>query len=160
MHSNPFSISGSDLLENTLPDEPSWTVEDSARLASLVSEHGIDLIDVSSGGVHHLQELPLASKNNTKAYQAYLSAHIRRAVQGKVLVSVVGGITNGQLAEELLQNGSADVALVGRHLQKNPGAVWQFAEDLGVVITQANQIEWGFLGRGVGRKKAEAAQAW
>lgn len=147
------------MLEHTLPDEPSWTVEDSAKLAILVAEHGVDLIDVSSGGIHPLQELGLVAKTSTKAFQAYLSEHIRQAVQGKILVSTVGGITSGALAEEVLQNGSADVVFVGRYLTKNPGAVWQFAEELGVVISQPNQIEWGFLGRGVGRKKAIAAEA-
>ena len=72
-------------------------------------------------------------------------------MNGKILVGTVGGINNGHLAEEVLDNGSADVVFVGRHFQKNPGAVWQFAEELGVVITQAHQIEWGYIGRGVGR---------
>ena len=116
------------------------------------------MIDVSSGGVHHLQELRLTAQGRSKAYQAYLSEHIRQAVQGRVLVGAVGGITTGHLAEEVLQNGSADVVFVGRYLTKNPGAVWQFAEELGVVISVANQIEWGFLGRGVGRKKAAATK--
>lgn len=154
-----FRISGSDLLENTLPDEPSWRVEDSARLANIVAEHGVDLIDVSSGGVHHLQELGLKGKEGQHpAYQAPLADYIRKAVNGKILVATVGGIRNGKIAEEVLDNGWADVCFVGRHFQKNPGAVWQFAEDLGIVISQAHQIEWGFIGRGVGRKKVEAAK--
>ncbi len=42
---------------------------------------------------------------------------------------------------------------VGRQFQKNPATVWAFAEDLGVKITVAHQIEWGFAGRGkVGRR--------
>ena len=45
--------------------------------------------------------------------------------------------------------------MAARAFQKNPGLVWQFAEDLGVAITVAHQIEWGFKGRGkVGRKTA------
>ena len=44
---------------------------------------------------------------------------------------------------------------VGRPFQKNPGLVWTFAEELGVTLTVAHQIEWGFKGRGnVGRKAA------
>ncbi|EKM58101.1 uncharacterized protein PHACADRAFT_139745 [Phanerochaete carnosa HHB-10118-sp] len=152
-------ISGSDLLENTLPDEPSWRVEDSARLASIVAEHGVDLIDVSSGGIHPLQELRLVHQEDRHAaYQAYLADHIRKAVDGRILVATVGGICDGNVAEEVLANGWADVTFVGRHFQKNPGAVWQFAEDLGVVITQAHQIEWGYVGRGIGRRKMDAAK--
>lgn len=44
------------------------------------------------------------------------------------------------------------MVFVGRYFQKNPGLVWSFAEDLGVAIRQARQIEWGFAGRGIGRK--------
>ena len=43
--------------------------------------------------------------------------------------------------------GKADVVFVGRLFQKNPGVVWSFADDLGVDIRQAGQIEWGFRGR-------------
>ncbi len=52
-----------------------------------------------------------------------------------------------------LVQGQADVVFVGRQFQKNPATVWAFAEDLGVKITVAHQIEWGFGGRGkVGRR--------
>ncbi len=72
----------------------------------------------------------------------------------KIIVGAVGGINNGKLAQRILDEGKADVVFVGRLFQKNPGAVWQFAEDLGVRITAAHQIEWAFFGRGVGRAKA------
>ena len=143
------------MLENTLPDEPSWRVEDSARLAILVAEHGVDLIDVSAGGAHPLQELRLRQEGASPAYQAYLSEHIKAAAKGKVLVSAVGGIRNGQVAQDVLANNQADTVFVGRYFQKQPGAVWQFADDLGVSIFNAHQIEWGFFGRGVGRTKAQ-----
>ncbi|MCJ1309744.1 hypothetical protein MMC25_003405 [Agyrium rufum] len=42
-----------------------------------------------------------------------------------------------------------DLAIVGRYFQKDPGLVWTFAEQLGTEITVANQIAWGFKGRGV-----------
>ncbi|EKM50272.1 uncharacterized protein PHACADRAFT_105797, partial [Phanerochaete carnosa HHB-10118-sp] len=152
-------IYGSDILENTLLDEPSWRVEDSARLASIIAKHGVDFIDVSSGGIHPLQELPLVRQEGRHAaYQAYLADHIRKAVNGRILVAAVGGIRDGNVAEEVLANGWADIIFVGRHFQKNPSAVWQFAEDLGVVVTQAPQIKWGFVGRGIGRKKMGAAR--
>ena len=44
--------------------------------------------------------------------------------------------------------GQADVVFVGRQFQKNPGTVWAFADELGVTLTVAHQIEWGFKGRG------------
>ncbi|GJE93199.1 FMN-linked oxidoreductase [Phanerochaete sordida] len=147
-------LSGSDHLEHALPNEASWRVEDSARLAAVAAAHGVDLIDVSSGGVHPQQEIRLANMDNRHpAYQAHLADHIRKATGGKVLVAAVGGIRTAKVAEEVLQNGWADVCFAGRAFLKNPGAVWAFAEELGVVINQALQIEWGFIGRGgLGRK--------
>ena len=32
--------------------------------------------------------------------------------------------------------------------QKNPGLVWTFADELDVTLELANQIGWGFKGRG------------
>ncbi|KAI5293002.1 hypothetical protein KEM55_007365, partial [Ascosphaera atra] len=43
-----------------------------------------------------------------------------------------------------------DAVFVGRMFQKNPGFVWSLAEDLGVEVKMANQIGWGFGGRGSG----------
>ena len=43
--------------------------------------------------------------------------------------------------------GKVDVFFVGRMFQKNPGLVWAFADQLGVEVRQAGQIEWGFKGR-------------
>jgi hypothetical protein len=45
-----------------------------------------------------------------------------------------------------------DLAVAGRMFQKNPGLVWDWAEDLNVEIQAANQIRWGF-GGSVGAKK-------
>ena len=64
-----------------------------------------------------------------------------------MFVSAVGGLYNGKVAEEVLQKGMADVIFVGRMFQKNPGMVWQMADDLDVEIKSAHQIGWGFKGR-------------
>jgi len=45
-----------------------------------------------------------------------------------------------------------DLAVAGRIFLKNPGLVWDWAEDLDTEIQAANQIRWGFGGR-VGAKK-------
>ena len=58
-------ISGTDWLENE-PDIPeSWTVEESAKLAEVVAPLGVDLIDVSSGGLHPKQKI-----SGGKGYQS------------------------------------------------------------------------------------------
>ena len=63
-------------------------------------------------------------------------------------VGTVGMINSGKLASDLLDEG-LDLAIVGRGFQKHPGLVWAWAEELGVEVNAANQIRWGFGGRGV-----------
>lgn len=148
------------MLEKVLPNEPSWRVGDAARLATIVASRGVDLIDVSAGGVHPLQYVRLHREpGRPKAYQAYLSAHIRKVLNGRALVTTVGGITDGHIAQGVLDSGWADAVFVGRQFQKNPGTVWQFADDLAVAICQARQHEWGFFSRGEGRQLMQALLA-
>ncbi|THG96980.1 hypothetical protein EW026_g4953 [Hermanssonia centrifuga] len=147
-----YRISATDFLETSMPDIESWKVSDTVKLAPLLAAHGVDLLDVSSAGNHPLQSLgPIRT---VEAYQSDLSAEIKAAVGDKIIVSAVGGIDNGKLAQRILDEGKADVIFVGRQFQRNPGTVWLFAEDLGVRIKAAHQIEWAFFGRGVGRTKA------
>ncbi|PTU24396.1 hypothetical protein P175DRAFT_0527866 [Aspergillus ochraceoroseus IBT 24754] len=56
----------------------------------------------------------------------------------------------GHLANSLLETDGLDIVLVGRGFQKTPGLVWTFADELGVEISMANQIRWGFSHRGGG----------
>ncbi|KZP16909.1 FMN-linked oxidoreductase [Athelia psychrophila] len=144
-------ISASDWLEESLPNEPSWTSADTVRLAPILAAHGVDFLDVSSGGNHPLQKIKGTS---TSPYQAHFSAAVKEAVGDTLLVGAVGGITSGAAAQAVLEGG-ADVALVGRSFQKNPALVWAFAEELGVDIFVAHQIEWGFKGRGKERSAQE-----
>lgn len=153
VHTLPYiatSLSASDQLETVFPDQPSWTVEDSIRLAELLAQHGVDVLDVSSGGNHPQQTLPLKGK---EAYHADYSGPIKTALGGRLVVGTVGGITTGKTAQAVLDANEADVVFVGRQFQRNPGSVWAFAEELGVAITVANQISWGFFGRGIVKKQ-------
>ena len=43
-----FSVSATEWLEEVLPNEPSWRVEETVKLAGILADHGVDLIDVSS----------------------------------------------------------------------------------------------------------------
>ncbi|RDW89228.1 hypothetical protein BP6252_01260 [Coleophoma cylindrospora] len=117
-----------------------WTINDAVLLGSELAKLGVDLIDVSTGGLMSTQKIITGP-----GYQAKYSKAVKTAVKGSsTLVSVVGMITTGSLAEELLQNESADIVMVGRPFQKNPGLVWQWAEELAVEVRVANQIGWGF----------------
>ena len=137
-------ISATDWMEESAPE--SWKLEDTVEFAKILAEKGdVDFLDISSAGNHEDQKINLLG-GPTAHYP--LSKAVKEAVGDKMAVGIVGGINNGKLAEQLLQDGGLDAVLVGRHFQKNPAAVWQFAEDLGVDIKVANQIGWGFGTKG------------
>ena len=83
------------------------------------------------------------------------------SVGDKLLVSTVGNIKTGTLAEEIIQGKDDDTPLdlvaVGRPFQKNTGLVWSWADDLNTEIQIAHQIAWGFGGRA---KKNVPKPAW
>jgi 2,4-dienoyl-CoA reductase-like NADH-dependent reductase (Old Yellow Enzyme family) len=129
-------------LQEEFPE--SWTVAQTVQLASLLADHGVDLLDVSSGGINPKSAIAIRSG---PAYQANFAQEIKKAVGDRLLVSAVGGIKTGALAEEVLQSG-VDVVLAGRWFQQNPGLVRAFADELGVKVRMARQIDWSFDGRG------------
>ncbi|KAH7909617.1 hypothetical protein BJ138DRAFT_1154872 [Hygrophoropsis aurantiaca] len=139
-----FRISATEWLEESLPDVGSWRIEDTVKFAAILAEHGVDLLDVSSGGTN-----PKASVKGGVAYQAPFSEAVKSALGDSILVSAVGSIANGRAAQNVLDKKQSDIIFVGRQFQKNPGSVWEFARDLGVSIKLSHQIEWGFAGRGL-----------
>lgn len=137
-------ISATDWLES-IPDEfpASWTVPDSIKLALLLADRGVDLLDVSAGGIHPRQATGIRPG---VGYQVPLSKEIKDGVGTSILVTAVGGIKTGTLAEQILQDG-LDVIFCGRWFVKNPSLVHAYAEELGAKVRMASQIGWGFLGR-------------
>ncbi|KAJ6624205.1 FMN-linked oxidoreductase [Mycena sp. CBHHK59/15] len=135
-------ISATDWLEETMPDEPSWRLQDTLRLAPLLAAQGVDLLDVSSGFNHRSQKI-----RGGAAFQAHLSGAVKSANIPGLLVSTVGMITTGTLAQAVLDNAQADVVFIGKQFLKDTGTVWTFAEDLGVEIVRGNQLGWPFQWR-------------
>ncbi|KAJ7643429.1 FMN-linked oxidoreductase [Mycena polygramma] len=135
-------ISATDWLEESMPHEPSWHIEDTVRLAPLVGAAGVDLLDVSSGMNHDKQKI-----RGGPAFQAHLSAAVKAAAIPGLLVSTVGMITDGLIAQSVLDQGQADLVFVGKQFLKDPGTVWAFAKDLGVHIEGGNQLGWPFRWR-------------
>ncbi|KAJ5467192.1 hypothetical protein N7475_004944 [Penicillium sp. IBT 31633x] len=139
-------VSATDWLEESLPDQPSWRVEDTVRFAQVLAEKGdIDVLDISSGGNHEKQHI-----HAKPGFQSPFAIAVKRAVGDKLFVGSVGMIDSAQLANSLVEKEGLDFVLVGRGFQKNPGLVWTWADDLNVEISMANQIRWGFASRGTG----------
>ena len=76
------------------------------------------------------------------------AAAVKKSLGSKLLVGSVGGLHGGISAQDVLEMDRADVVSVGRQFQKNPGQVRARAEELGVEIHVAHQMEWSFKGRG------------
>ncbi|KAF8917690.1 FMN-linked oxidoreductase [Mucidula mucida] len=131
-------ISGSEGVEEVLPDEPSWRTSDTVRIAPILAAHGVDILDVSAGGINLKQKFAIGP-----AYQAYMAYEVKKSNPG-LLVATVGGITDGHIAQAVLDNGQADLVLCGRAFQQNPGLVLAMAQALDVDIQQAHQIQWGY----------------
>lgn len=89
-----------------------WTVEDSVRLAGIVKEKGVDVMDCSSGGVVSYAKIP--AKPN---YQVPFAEAVRKA---GILTGAVGIITTPEQAEEILQNEQADLIFMARELLRDP----------------------------------------
>jgi len=103
--------------------EGGWTPEESVRLASILKESGVDLVDCSSGGNVYNAKIPAAP-----GFQVPFSEAIRRT---GILTSAVGLITKAGQAESILQEDKADLILMGRELLRNPYFPLQFARQLG-----------------------------
>jgi 2,4-dienoyl-CoA reductase-like NADH-dependent reductase (Old Yellow Enzyme family) len=99
-----------------LPDCASWTVEDSIRLAGDLAPLGVDLIDVSAGGIHPDQQIP----STGPGYQERYARRIREESSEPIAVGAVGGITTAEQADALVRNGRGDLAIVGREHLRDP----------------------------------------
>jgi 2,4-dienoyl-CoA reductase-like NADH-dependent reductase (Old Yellow Enzyme family) len=99
-----------------------WSVEDTCMLAPLLAAHGVDLIDVSSGG-NVLADIPFGP-----GYQVPLASKVRAA---GVPVSAVGLITEPHQAQQVLDDNSADVVEIGRAALRQPSWPLWAAHELG-----------------------------
>lgn len=118
-----------------LPDRDSWTVADTAALARDLAADGlVDLVDVSSGGLHPDQELPASGPN----YQVPYAEQIGEHVGDDAAVGAVGGITTPEQADAIVRNGRADLAIVGRQHLRDP----YFALHAADALDRPEAVEW------------------
>ena len=107
----------------------SWTLADSISLAATLREVGIDMIDVSSGGITGSSNMPMVPR--IPAYQASFASRIRH--EANIGTIAVGGITSPQQAEDILRSGKADMIAMARELLWNADWPAHAAQSLGPV---------------------------
>ncbi|MEU5098711.1 NADH:flavin oxidoreductase/NADH oxidase [Streptomyces sp. NPDC020996] len=109
-----FRVSATDWLsENPEDDREGWTADDTVRLAKELQARGVDLMDVSTGGI-----APGARIETGPGYQVPFAERVRN--ETGMPVAAVGLITEPAQAQEIVASGRADAVLLARELLRDP----------------------------------------
>jgi 2,4-dienoyl-CoA reductase-like NADH-dependent reductase (Old Yellow Enzyme family) len=128
-----FRISATDwLTENADDERQGWTADDTMRFAEDLRAHGVDLLDVSSGG-----NAPRARIPTGPGYQVPFAERVKK--ETGLPVAAVGEITEARQAEKIVADGQADAVLLGRELLRNPYFARHAARELGDTVKAPNQ---------------------
>jgi len=111
-----------------------WSLEDSIELAKALKVIGVDLLDVSTGGLVHYAKITTGP-----GYQVRFAEEIKK--ETGILTSAVGLITDAPQAEQILQSDQADAVMLGRAMLRDPHWPMAAAEELGVRIVWQKQFE-------------------
>ena len=107
--------------------EGGWDEEQTSTVATWCAEAGADLFDISTGGLVTGVQIPIGP-----GYQVPIAEYVADRVEEPV--AVVGQITTGEQAEEILQRGNVDVIMIGRAELRDPMWPLRAAHDLGVEV--------------------------
>jgi 2,4-dienoyl-CoA reductase-like NADH-dependent reductase (Old Yellow Enzyme family) len=114
-------------------DETGWDIEDSIALARTLGEHGVDVIDCSTGGMSDARP---AAQAVYYGYQVKHAQAIRQRAGVKTMA--VGMIVHADQAEAILQAGEADLVALGREYLVNPNWALDAALKLGISAPYAH----------------------
>jgi 2,4-dienoyl-CoA reductase-like NADH-dependent reductase (Old Yellow Enzyme family) len=129
--------------------EGGWIADESVELARTLRGHGVDLVDVSSGGLVPHAKIPAAP-----GFQVPFAERVRK--EAGVPSAAVGLITEPQQANEIIAKGQADIVLLAREMLRDPYWAVHAAETLGETAswpvqylraaprgsTGRNQVQW------------------
>lgn len=121
-------ISGTDWAEG------GWNVDESVALAKILKQKGVDVIDCSSGGAVHHQQIPVAP-----GYQVPIACRVK--MEAGIHTGAVGLITDANQAEEILQKGEADLIFFARESLRDPNLGLNFAHQLNEQVHWPKQYE-------------------
>ena len=106
-----------------------WGLEDTVALSKELKDRDIDLVDCSSGGISGDSEMPMVPR--IEQFQAGFADRVRR--EAGIMTIAVGGITQAQQAEDILQSGRADLVALAREFLWNADWAAHAAKELGAV---------------------------
>ncbi len=109
--------------------EGGWDITDSVKLAQLLKQKGVDVVDCSSGGMVSTAKIPIGP-----GYQVQLAKQVKAGAG--ILTAAVGMITTAYQAEAILSNGEADFIFLAREFLRDPYFPLHAATELG------DDIEW------------------
>lgn len=107
-----------------IDDEPSWDADQTVRFVEILKGLGVDAVDISTGGAAPAR-IPVGP-----GYQVDFAARVKREVG--IPTSAVGLITEPAQAQELLDDGLADIISLGRAVLRDPSWPLRAAHELGL----------------------------
>jgi 2,4-dienoyl-CoA reductase-like NADH-dependent reductase (Old Yellow Enzyme family) len=93
--------------------EGGWSVDETVELCRALKGLGVDLIDVSSGGMVPTAQIPVGP-----GFQTEFAERVRR--EAGIPTSAVGLITSPAQADHIVRSGQADLVLLGREVLRDP----------------------------------------
>jgi len=111
-----------------------WNIDESIQLSRILKEKGVDIIDVSSGGLVSHQQIPTAPN-----YQVPFAQRIK--LETGIITGAVGLITEAQQSEAIIAEHKADLVFFARESLRNPYLALTFADELNQNVKWPNQYE-------------------
>jgi 2,4-dienoyl-CoA reductase-like NADH-dependent reductase (Old Yellow Enzyme family) len=109
-----------------------WDLEQTVAAARMLREHGVDVVDCSSGGT-----LPDARVPAAPGYQVPFAERVRR--EAGIATAAVGLITEPAQADAIVREGRADLVLLGRQFLRDPYWALHAAAALGEEVRWPEQ---------------------
>ena len=112
----------------SVEDDAGWGPEENVRLAKVLKQKEVDVIDCSSGGI---KGAPVVSAGPVGyGYQVPYAEKLR--TEAKINTMAVGLIVHADQAEEILKKQKADLIAIAREAMHNPNWPIDAAQKLGV----------------------------
>ncbi|NBX92985.1 MAG: NADH:flavin oxidoreductase/NADH oxidase [Proteobacteria bacterium] len=114
--------------------EGGWDLSQTISFVRELGRRGVDLIDVSTGGLVPSAKIPISP-----GFQVPFATEIKK--ETSLLTGAVGLITQAQQAEEIVATEKADVVFIAREFLRDPYFPIHAAKELGVEISWPHQYE-------------------